>query len=495
MKPIRLSRMAGIIAAVALAALGGCAADSLSLAPPSPERPWQPAAENTNADDLKTTAQGGRELALSPPVIDTQKTYALPELIDLAQRTNPGTRAAWEQARQAALAVGMAEATYLPVITANVIAGTNDNSAELPVPIGGSAYFDSNIQGVVPFMALQWLALDFGGRSAVVEAAKQASLASNYQFNAMHQKLVFAVTGAYHDYNAARAHTRAASQALSNSRTVLDAVRARRNSGLATSVDQAQAEQIVAQAELGLVQARGTEQDTYQALLGALGISPMSKLKIRDTAGRGLPAPARAPVETMIEIALSKRPDILAGYATLEASRAGVKKAQSDFMPKIGVFGTLSSYETGVTAGGLPTIDNNGLNGNIMVGATIPLYDAGMRDANLKQAKSRVEAAQRNFEQLKDAAAREIVVASNALTTALQANASAVKLRQAAYKTYDSALEAYQNGVGTVSALATAQTGLLEARLAESDAREAAFTAAANLAFVLGSSAATATAR
>ena len=63
-----------------------------------------------------------------------------------------------------------------------------------------------------------------------------------------------------------------------------------------------------------------------------------------------------------------------------------------------------------------------------------------------------------------------------------------VKLRQAAYKTYDSALESYQNGVGTVSALATAQNGLLDARLAEGDAREAAFTAAANLAFVLGTS-------
>ncbi|WP_246750443.1 TolC family protein [Martelella lutilitoris] len=483
-----LSGMARIMAVIILAALGGCAADSLSLAPPSPEQPWQPTAENTNADDLKTAAEGGTELALSKPVVDTQKTYTLPELIDLAQRTNPGTRAAWEEARQAALAVGMAEATYLPVITANVIAGTNRNAAELPIPIGGSAYFDSNIQGVVPFMALQWLALDFGGRSAVVEAAKQMSLASNYQFNAMHQKLVFAVTGAYHDYNAARAHRRAASQALANSRTVFDAVRARRERGLATSVDEAQAKQIVAQAELGLVQAKGGEQDSYQALLGALGISPMSKLTVQDTAGRGLPSSSRAPVDTMIEIALSNRPDILAGYATLEASREGVKKAKSDFMPKIGVFGTLSSYETGVTAGGLPTIDNNGLNGNVMIGATIPLYDAGMRDANLKQAESRVEAAKRNFEQLKDAAAREIVVASNALTTALQANASSVKLRQAAYKTYDSALEAYRNGVGTISALATAQTGLLEARLAESDAREAAFTAAANLAFVLGTS-------
>ena len=40
--------------------------------------------------------------------------YTLPELIDIAQRHHPETREAWEKARQAALAVGIAEATYLP---------------------------------------------------------------------------------------------------------------------------------------------------------------------------------------------------------------------------------------------------------------------------------------------------------------------------------------------------------------------------------------------
>ncbi|WP_180898033.1 TolC family protein [Martelella soudanensis] len=482
----------GMLLALMLA-LSGCVADTLALAPQSPDKQWQPA--DGEAGEMRRQAEASGALALTAPAVDESKVYSLPQLIDLAQRTNPDTRVAWEQARQAALAVGMADATYLPVITANVIGGSNDNAAELPIPIGGSAYFNSNINGVVPFMALQWLAFDFGGRSAVVEGAKQLSLAANYQFNATHQRLTFEVTSAFHDYNAARAHSRAASQALANSRTVYDAIKARRERGLATSVDLAQAEQIVAQEELRVVQARGGEQDTYQALLGAIGVSPMTKLKIVDTKDRRLPAAANMPTQTMIEIALANRPDIFAGYAALEASRQGVRKAKSDFMPKIGVFGTLSTYQTELDAAGLPAVENNGLNGNIMFGATIPLYDAGMRDANLKQAQSRVEAAERSFDQLKDAAAREIVVASNALTTAIQANDSAVKLRQAAYKTYDSALESYQSGVGTVSALATAQNGLLDAQLAEGDAREAAFTAAANLAFVLGTSTAATTPR
>ncbi|HGS4463486.1 TPA: hypothetical protein ACMDOB_003373, partial [Vibrio metschnikovii] len=50
--------------------------------------------------------------------IDSEQRYGLPELIDLAQRTNPETRAAWQRARQAAIAVGMVESTYLPFIAA-----------------------------------------------------------------------------------------------------------------------------------------------------------------------------------------------------------------------------------------------------------------------------------------------------------------------------------------------------------------------------------------
>ena len=49
--------------------------------------------------------------------------YELAELIDLAQRLNPETHEAWEQARQAALAVGLVESNYAPQISIEAIAG------------------------------------------------------------------------------------------------------------------------------------------------------------------------------------------------------------------------------------------------------------------------------------------------------------------------------------------------------------------------------------
>ena len=56
-------------------------------------------------------------------LIDPNKRYELPELIDLAQRVNPETRAAWEAARRAALAVGLVESEYVPVLTISALGG------------------------------------------------------------------------------------------------------------------------------------------------------------------------------------------------------------------------------------------------------------------------------------------------------------------------------------------------------------------------------------
>ena len=55
--------------------------------------------------------------------IDPNHVYSLVELIDIAQSRNPATRVAWEQARQAAINVGIARAAYLPALTASVLAG------------------------------------------------------------------------------------------------------------------------------------------------------------------------------------------------------------------------------------------------------------------------------------------------------------------------------------------------------------------------------------
>ena len=120
-----------------LSALAGCALlgacnDTRDLAPASPDTPWQFEPSKGAPAAPGPTAVGARRFAVpentavqlpSAADIDPNHLYSLVELIDIAQRRNPATRVAWEQARQAAINVGIARATYLPALTASAIVG------------------------------------------------------------------------------------------------------------------------------------------------------------------------------------------------------------------------------------------------------------------------------------------------------------------------------------------------------------------------------------
>ncbi|MFG1431910.1 TolC family protein [Xanthobacter sp. V2C-8] len=420
------------------------------------------------------------------PDIARDRPYGLSELIDIAQNQNPQTRVAWQQARQAALATGMVEATFLPYISANVIGGYQKLSAPLPVQVGSEKNLTTSIDGISPQIALQWLVFDFGQRNALADAARHNANAANVLFNGLHQKIIFDVTRAYFLYGAARSRVGLAEQNLANSRRIEDAAQERMQKGLGTTVEVAQARQQVAQARFGLVQAQGGERDAYQGLLAAMGVSPMTELRVKVANGRRLPESVDVPTEKMISAALARRPDVLAAYSVVNATRSGITAAEAAFMPKVFLGAVAATGNTSLSATGLPTIGQQSSASGVMVGATMPIYDGGLRAAQLKNAESLADATEATFQKAKDAAAREIVVSAHTLRSALASYRAATALAEAAAVTYDAALDAYRSGVGNITVATAADSGLLTARQAQADAHAASLVAAANLAFVLG---------
>src|SRR4051812_46546083 len=79
----------------------GDAADLDAMLAPSPERPWTV----PHTGSYSAITSGEHPDSAATPMIDPDKAYELAELIDIAQRTNPETRVAWERARQAALGI------------------------------------------------------------------------------------------------------------------------------------------------------------------------------------------------------------------------------------------------------------------------------------------------------------------------------------------------------------------------------------------------------
>jgi outer membrane protein len=502
-----MRRREGAIAAVLSSVwLAGCATSALDMAPERPDRPWTPATTESGeiiagkpqrpptAEGYVLPANPVLGQVPSPPSVDAARTYSLSELIDLAESSNPRTRIAWNDARRAALAAGIAESAFLPNITTTAIGGYQGSSGK-QTALGTNFSNNSSLYGTVSAVSLQWLLFDFGARAAIVDAAKQGSVISNIAFTAVHQQLIYSVAVAFYSHAAAQAHLTTATQSLKNAQDVQAAAEDRYKHGFGTVTEVAQARQGTAQANLAVVQATGGAQDAYLALITAMGISPLTKMKIANVSGRKLFPSMAEPVEGIISNALARRPDVQSAYAAQKAGLANVRAAQAEFMPKIflSANGTYTSGNLNVTSlpsGGQqpPTVNINGnrLGGSVFAGVTIPLYDGGTRDAQLGRARAEADSADAWLTQVREDAVRQIVLADNALHTSLSAHAASQTLETAAQTTFDSALAAYRSGVGSVTDLTLAETQLLQARNASTDAYSTALSAAATLALATG---------
>ena len=225
--------------------------------------------------------------------IDSARVYSLPELIDLAESSNPLTRIAWNDARNVALAAGIAESTYLPKITASAVGAYQvDGTRKIPLP-GAAPSGSGSATGTISAVSFQWLLFDFGERTAVIEAAKQASVISNIAFTAAHQQLIYDVSLAFYANAAARTRLTTATQSLENAQAVQAAAEDRRKHGFGT-VDRGGAGAPGDGAGQPCARAgHGWRAGCLPAMINAMGISPLTKIKVADVSGRKL-SPAMA---------------------------------------------------------------------------------------------------------------------------------------------------------------------------------------------------------
>jgi outer membrane protein TolC len=132
------SRVVSIVTLSSLL-LGGWGAAHAQTSP-SPSRPWV-------APDLREYTKAVKPTG--EPLIDPQKRYELVELIDLAQRVNPETRVAWEEAHRAASAVGLVKSEYFPVLSIAALGGYKSAAFPAPENVAPDGFFRVDLQQVL----------------------------------------------------------------------------------------------------------------------------------------------------------------------------------------------------------------------------------------------------------------------------------------------------------------------------------------------------------
>ena len=469
----------GILAALicALCFQSGARADN--AAPPAPDKPWAPPQLSDYEQQLARETPAYFSNA-APVAISPDQVYDLPALVDIAERSHPQTRVAWEQARQAARTVGLAESAYYPYLAAEAGAEFNHTLNVL------TTVFPSNERIADTMLDVQWLLFDFGGRKSATLAAKEQLMMANVNFNATHQQIVFAVTKSFYDYNTARQKVAVEESSMAAADTVRQATQARFDNGLATKPDVLQAEQESAQAGYELEAARGDLSDAQVALAESMGILPTTPLRVAEVPLDALTNINEESLDGLIDRSLAQRPDLVAKLAKLRAAQDAVHQARAAYYPKISVDANAGWMKLDINGYDSPYVQNSKPVYGVGVAVELPIFDGFLRANKLRAAQSELRAAEDDLTDSRDAAVRQVWKAYTDLKTALRKEESADKLLAAAQSAFDASLESYRQGVGTYIDVANAQRNVTAAQSVVVDTHSAIYTASTALALSVG---------
>src|SRR5215468_1407613 len=236
----RLAKCLGLFAVATLLAA--------QIIPPSPERPWHSGLERQVESSL------GR-LKSQQAGFEPDRVYSLAELVAFAEAHNPQTRAAWENARAQASAVGIAHSELYPQLAAIALAAVN--RAEIP---NGDRFYRQTVAGFDASLDLHYLIFDFGGRRARIDESTERLLSANFGFNNVHRKLIFRVEQTYFRLLNAFGQEVAARASLANAESVQQAAELRLQNGLATLPDVLESRSATAQAKYDLESILGAKE-------------------------------------------------------------------------------------------------------------------------------------------------------------------------------------------------------------------------------------------
>ncbi len=401
--------------AVMLMSVAAC-----SFAPPY-ERPALPVAagyaQAQGASDAVSAAH------LSAAQLDWRDYFADPQLrglIEQALRNNLDLRLAALRIDEARAAYQIQGSALLPT------AGVSANGTRSLVPgdlnLLGRPVISGQYQAGVGLASWE---IDFWGRiRSLKDAALESYLASEEAHRAVTLSLITQVAQTWLGLRELDERIALAKQTADSRAESLRIFQRRVEVGATSRLDLTQVEVLWQQAGTllsQLEQQRATQAHALELLLGsppqwdAAAQRPHDEELLRELAP-GLPSDL-----------LENRPDIIAAEHRLKAANANIGAARAAFFPQVtltGVFGTASSQLDGLFGGGSRAW-------NFAPSISLPIFDSGLRQANLELSEVRRDEAVVQYEQSIQAAFRDVLDALSA-RSALEEQVRTLRATQAA---------------------------------------------------------------
>ncbi|MEO7217941.1 MAG: TolC family protein [Gemmatimonadaceae bacterium] len=468
---ILASRVCVVVTIVSIVSLAGCAVgtpevNGVAAAPPSPARSWIPPSHG-----LATVHEAPRA-AIPPEMVSRASSLTLGDVIDLALRNNPVTRVSWAQARAAAATFGSTRGAFLPSLTGSATA-----SRTRSVSVNGGRSIERS--QLNPSLALNYLLLDFGGRSGTIDEARQNLFAADLTHNATIQTVILQVESAYFTYMANSALLGAQRSAIAEARANLAAAEQRDSVGLATIADVLQARTALSQEQLNFETIDGNLKTARGDLAAAMGIPPNTAYDVGLLPETPPVRTVSVTVDSLITEAVDRRPDLAAARATAASATAAVRVTRSVGLPSLAL---------GSTAGRSYSDPGNygGSSYGITLGLSMPLFTGFSHAYDVAAARARADAASARADVLAQQVTTQVFTSYYTLQTAGQRVVTAADLLASATQSEQVAAGRYREGVGSIIDLLTAQSALANARAQQVQSKWQWYTALAQLAHDAG---------
>ncbi|NUZ04363.1 efflux transporter outer membrane subunit [Piscinibacter koreensis] len=431
-----------------LAAAGALALAACASAP-EPQADLAAASRASIAGSWQTALPHGGDVGALARWWQQFDDPALSALLGAADRASPSLATAEARIAQARAARVAAGAALLPSAdaTASLLRGRQD----LTLPLGTSATVG---------LQASW-ELDVFGAGRAGRSAADARLAASEA--AWHDARVAVAAETANTYVSLRACEAQLEQTRIDAQSRAETARLTRlstDAGFESRANEALARAGAAQASSNATQQRQRCDSLVKALVELTALpEPQLRDQLAGATAR-LPAPAALDVPSVPATALAQRPDVFAAAQNVVAAAADVGRADALRYPRFGLAGSIGASQ--LRGAGIEVTGTTWTLGPVSV--SVPVFDAGVRRANVEDARARYAEATASYAATLRRAIRE---AETALVT-LQASAERRTAAAAAVEGFAASFRAvearYRSGFGSLFELEDARRNALTAQ-------------------------------
>ncbi|MDR2539646.1 MAG: TolC family protein [Chlamydiales bacterium] len=429
-------------------------------------------------------------------LLEKKEPYGLDELIVIALKNNPQSKAVWAKVLVSAAAYGQKQSVFFPNITGSFqVIRTRQPERKITSLITPQSTLQSpgifeSRRGTTdmyfgtwgPMLSLSYLLFDFGTQKANAEAARYSLEQAQFQYDNSIQSLLKTVVTDFYTYLYQKELLQANLANVLNAELILDATEQGLHSGVRPLSDFLQAKtQLLSQKTTWASQKQELEL-ALATLLNDIGLPSYMPLQTQELPQELPKNDLILPLETLISIGIQNRADLLSAESALRSQEQMVKMTKRQVLPQFHyqfeIGKTYFSFDGNVT--------HDTYNFVSTLNLSMPIFSGFYYRNAIKRAELNVVAAEEMLKSLQLNAIKEITVAHSKIHTIFETLHWAAEFLSAAEGQYKVALSGYQKGTQTVLDLLSAQISLVNARTQKAQAMQDWYLALANLSYATG---------